>query len=693
MSSNTTCQLIDDAKNFNQDDFEKLLVKFSLPTESSLRVISILGPQSSGKSTLLNSLFSSEFQVMDQSTRRQTTKGIWLTIIADHFKTGSATSAIIPTIILDVEGTDGRERGDDQDFERKSALFSLAVSDILLINIWESSVGLYHGANMSLLRTVMDVHLKLNSKSQTRKTIFFVIRDFIGNTPKENITSVLSKDIENLWTSLAPPNSLFESFDLQFAFLPHFHLQKEAFSLAIEELKPILLDFSPSHPDSVTLSKDWGMFSSQLWRTIQDQKELDLPSEREMLSRFRCEQIMEGIYSEVLEKLPNKEIISQSILRFQEEGQSYSPSVLKEKVNELEDRLWKHSYLLLRTSIQDQQSALFSVPFKISTSLPIISFLENIKVYETDLTESFNEFISESSKEFINPSFEIEKTNFSKALKEKIENYKYENCVVNFSTLKGEISSILSVAKKCSFAIKDCSAFWSAFDSLIKDSENLLKVFLGTIDLSPQNEERFTKDCRTFLEEEITSLKKASLLDSHLFLERLQKKFDFTFLKDENGHLRVWNDVDTKKMEDQFTASMGECVDFADVLCKIPYESISLTLSDRECQLDTLREWADKRLISVKKDCLSKAKTELPLWVFAVMIILGWNHIVYLLKRPLLLILAIFLLIGALIFRKLRLHTFIMMYLRSLNINGIVDNFSNANSNDSSKIQTKNKSD
>jgi hypothetical protein len=35
-----------------------------------------------------------------------------------------------PLLVMDVEGTDGRERGEDQDFERKSALFSLASSEV-----------------------------------------------------------------------------------------------------------------------------------------------------------------------------------------------------------------------------------------------------------------------------------------------------------------------------------------------------------------------------------------------------------------------------------------------------------------------------------------------------------------------------------------------------------------------------------
>ena len=43
-----------------------------------------------------------------------------------------------------------------QDFERKSALFSLVSSEILIVNLWEhhASVGLYKGANMGLLKIV-----------------------------------------------------------------------------------------------------------------------------------------------------------------------------------------------------------------------------------------------------------------------------------------------------------------------------------------------------------------------------------------------------------------------------------------------------------------------------------------------------------------------------------------------------------
>ena len=43
-------------------------------------------------------------------------------------------------------------------------MFSLASSEILIVNIWEHQVGLYQGANMGLLKTVFEVNLGLFGK-------------------------------------------------------------------------------------------------------------------------------------------------------------------------------------------------------------------------------------------------------------------------------------------------------------------------------------------------------------------------------------------------------------------------------------------------------------------------------------------------------------------------------------------------
>jgi hypothetical protein len=98
---------------------------------------------------------------MSEAERRQTTKGIWMSKNKRSPADREVRRMADNILVMDVEGTDGRERGEDQDFERKSALFALATSEILIVNIWEHQVGLYQGANMGLLKTVFEVNLQL----------------------------------------------------------------------------------------------------------------------------------------------------------------------------------------------------------------------------------------------------------------------------------------------------------------------------------------------------------------------------------------------------------------------------------------------------------------------------------------------------------------------------------------------------
>ena len=103
---------------------------------------------------------------MSEAERRQTTKGIWMSKNKRdpvNDKEGKLMAENI--LVMDVEGTDGRERGEDQDFERKAALFALATSEVLIVNMWEHQVGLYQGANMGLLKTVFEVNLQIFLKN------------------------------------------------------------------------------------------------------------------------------------------------------------------------------------------------------------------------------------------------------------------------------------------------------------------------------------------------------------------------------------------------------------------------------------------------------------------------------------------------------------------------------------------------
>ncbi|CAD7924766.1 unnamed protein product [Amoebophrya sp. A120] len=87
-------------------------------------VLSVLGPQSSGKSTLLNFLFGSKFGT---GTGR-CTKGIYANLINIEHEHYDAI------LVLDTEGLQSVEK-DDEEFDRKITLFCLAVSHLVVVNI------------------------------------------------------------------------------------------------------------------------------------------------------------------------------------------------------------------------------------------------------------------------------------------------------------------------------------------------------------------------------------------------------------------------------------------------------------------------------------------------------------------------------------------------------------------------------
>ncbi|KAG6850134.1 Dynamin-like GTPase that mediates homotypic ER fusion [Arthromyces matolae] len=302
-------QIINDEKQFTPD-LNAQIERWGLRDAGfDYNLVAVFGSQSTGKSmsTLLNRLFGTTFDVMDETQRQQTTKGIWMCRGKD-----------MNVMVMDVEGTDGRERGEDQDFERKSALFSLASSEILIVNLWEHQVGLYQGANMGLLKTVFEVNLGLFGKkpqdgTQGRTLLLFVIRDHIGVTPLANLQATLTSDITRIWESLAKPAELKDRkftdyFDLAFTALPHKILASDKFEEEVQQLRTRFVNksredylFKPAYHKRIP-ADGVAFYMEGIWDQVQSNKDLDLPTQQELLAQFRCDEISAVAFSEFSEQ-------------------------------------------------------------------------------------------------------------------------------------------------------------------------------------------------------------------------------------------------------------------------------------------------------------------------------------------------------------------------------------------------------
>ncbi|ORY84224.1 protein SEY1 [Protomyces lactucae-debilis] len=351
MTAQDPYQLISSDQQF-AGELSSYLTKVGLADAGfNYNVVAVFGSQSTGKSTVLNASFGTRFATMDTVSRQQTTKGIWLAKAADA-----------NILVMDVEGTDGRERGDDQDFERKSALFSMATSEVLVINMWETQVGLYNGANMGLLKTVFEVNLQTfqkNQKQRGRSLLLFVLRDHLGTTPLDSLANTIKADLSKMWDALAKPEGteqtvISDYFDLQFVGLPHKVLMADEFAKQVALLRDRFSDassnglFKPEYHKRIP-ADGFSHYAKGIWDTILSNKDLDLPTQQELLAQFRCDEIASAAatqfntrISATEQNMRPKEVygplaaemtvaLTEALAAFDAEASRYSPKVYEKK--------------------------------------------------------------------------------------------------------------------------------------------------------------------------------------------------------------------------------------------------------------------------------------------------------------------------------------------------------------------------
>lgn len=118
------------------------------------------------------------------------------------------------------------------------------------------------------------------------------------------------QDLQRIWTSLSKPAGLEDSkiedyFDFEFAALPHKNFQPEKFVTEVEKLST---RFREGHREPLKGNKTEGgiflpeyhrripadgfsMYAEGIWDQIVNNKDLDLPTQQELLAQFRCDEI------------------------------------------------------------------------------------------------------------------------------------------------------------------------------------------------------------------------------------------------------------------------------------------------------------------------------------------------------------------------------------------------------------------
>ncbi|CAF1490691.1 unnamed protein product [Didymodactylos carnosus] len=162
------------------DIFRGLDTKFGPVSKRALFVVSVIGPQSSGKSTLLNMLFGSNFQM----SAGRCTKGLY----ASLFKTNYSNAREL--LVLDTEGLMSIEKANEE-YDKKLTVFSMACSQIMLVNLNGEL-----NASMKKILTISLFAANQLKMFKTRPVIMFILRNMMNldvGLQKEMIASVLKE--------------------------------------------------------------------------------------------------------------------------------------------------------------------------------------------------------------------------------------------------------------------------------------------------------------------------------------------------------------------------------------------------------------------------------------------------------------------------------------------------------------------
>ncbi|KAH0589536.1 Protein SEY1 [Termitomyces sp. J132] len=684
--SNEGLQIINDEKRFTPDLTAQIEGWGLRDAGFDYNLVAVFGSQSTGKSTLLNRLFGTTFDVMDETKRQQTTKGIWMCRGKD-----------MNVMVMDVEGTDGRERGEDQDFERKSALFSLASSEVLIVNLWEHQVGLYQGANMGLLKTVFEVNLGLFGKkaqdgTQGRTLLLFVIRDHIGVTPLNNLQATLTADLTRIWESLAKPaelkdRQLSDYFDLAFTALPHKILATDKFEEEVLKLRTRFVNkssedylFKPVYHKRIP-ADGVAFYMEGIWDQVQSNKDLDLPTQQELLAQFRCDEISAVAFSEFSEQAKSqkrpvesgrvieglgalmKNWRTQALARYDRDASRYHKGVYGRKRTDL------------IASIDATLSPLFLGQLKNLHKTCLINFKKELLDGLRGESYNFADVVSKAQKRCVE-TFSMSATEaFVEGTdwvwEDELESLKEEVRGVADQCRKDETKKMVNLIEKnfkkhisepVELALnKANSAMW----------DSVLKAFTISLDRA---ETTYSTKARSFNcteEENVSSLstlrKRAwlalrakidELTAEPVMLSKLRAHFEEGFRYDDEGVPRVWKPEDD--IDSAFKKAKDETLELIPLYSKIapvdPAAEFSLP-SEPSDSLETeefdfpstlviftetkvldltskFRKDADAYYVEAKRSTVASI-AQIPYWMYGILVVLGWNEAMAVLFNPL----------------------------------------------------------
>ena len=633
---------------------------------------------------------------MDSSVRRgQTTKGVW---VAADYKS--------KVFIIDCEGTDSKSRTEEDrgKFEHSSSLFALAMSDILIINMWTSDVGRYTASNYGVLKIVFEMNLKLFEQKTAKKIIIF-LRDFDpSRNRKDKIESLILEDIHKIWKEIKIPEKFAGKgpenfFSFEFITLPHLIYKKDDFNKEIEDLRKRLdkndQNYFFNNLSSIKNVPADGLkqYVNQIWKDILNDKDLNIPSQREMLANYRCTEIknkillshdkeFKDLYKSSLEKNIENikdifiDIKNRICTEYEKQACNYEEKVYKNFYNQLIEQISQKLYLCFLNQTK-RLIPLIQKFMREELQKKLLTIDDNNDDYMTIATNLKKKYLDQLLKQLETKrgfdSWKISEKEFSNLFDEIIEEQKKK------ALNKLKSSTIEKLRTICEQLFNISLENYSKEKNFWKDfNENYLSHFCSKMlplriylreNFNCKNEEII--EILREIEQKIFNDTKKNIARnmrdvSGKIIEQFKRKFcyekstDYQEQKNWERYEELEIDFDFKKLREEYLPIFDQLKFFElmkDILSIIKFEQLpdKISLETEECQkiveqysknnnfeillkqgdILTLRKKFEMGISDILEDVKRKKegfKMNIPYWFYALLIFFGYDDAFKLLK-------------------------------------------------------------
>ncbi|XP_028403139.1 interferon-induced very large GTPase 1-like [Dendronephthya gigantea] len=213
-------------------------------------VISVIGIQSSGKSTMLNTMFGLEFQV----SAGRCTRGAFANLIpvSNSLKTASKFDYVL---IIDTEGLSGSADSRLRKHDNQLATFAIGVADVTIVNI----LGENENEMKEFLEIAIHAFLKMNIVEKKKKYCKIVHQNVVATDAKDKLTFKrfnLKKDLDQM-TKLAAWQENCEQEYRTFDDIISFDEEKDVFYIpSLLKGSPPMAPVNPEYGRSVQKVKE-----------------------------------------------------------------------------------------------------------------------------------------------------------------------------------------------------------------------------------------------------------------------------------------------------------------------------------------------------------------------------------------------------------------------------------------------------